>query len=164
MKVRNLAGTDSALYITAPGTKRNYAFLCDYKVTSALRLKTRIQGSTYTLAGPTTGGIALAQDIRLEQGRIAITARYALFDTDDYDNRQYIYENDVWLAYAMPVYAGKGIRNFILLEYTFSRLIRCWLRYSYTRYTDRDEIGTGLDATQGNTRNDIKLQLRIKFH
>jgi hypothetical protein len=163
VNVRNLSALDTNLYSTSAGTKRNYLLACDYTVTRTLRLKTRLQGSRYSFTGRTTQGVALAQDVRLDCGPLTITARYALFDTDDYDNRQYLYENDVWLASAVPMYDGQGIRQMLLLEYTFTRHLRAWARYAHTRYTDRDEIGTGLDAIKGPARNEIKVQLALTF-
>ncbi len=56
--------------------------------------------------------MALIQDVTYALGRISITGRYAMFDTDDYDNRLYAYESiDAWLSFAFPAYYGKGIRN-----------------------------------------------------
>jgi hypothetical protein len=49
----------------------------------------------------------------------ALTGRYAIFDTEDYDNRQYVYERDVWLTYSLPAYEGRGVRNYIVAEYSF---------------------------------------------
>ncbi len=89
--------------------------------------------------------------------------RYALFDTDNYDNRHYVYENDVWLAYSLPAYYGKGVRKYILLAYTLNKQVSIWLRYAHTRYIDRNMIGAGVDAINGNTKNDIKFETRIKF-
>jgi hypothetical protein len=163
VNIRNLSALDTNLYSTSAGTKRNYILACDYAVTRMLRLKTRLQGSCYSLAGSTTHGIAMAQDVRLDRGPLTVTARYALFNTDDYDNRQYLYENDVWLASAVPVYDGQGVRQVLLIEYTFTRHLRAWLRYAHTRYTDRDEIGAGLDAIKGPSRNEIKVQLALTF-
>jgi hypothetical protein len=163
VNVRNLSTLDTNLYNTTVGTKQNYILACDYAVTRTLRLKTRLQGSRYSFTGHTTQGIALAQDVRLDYGPLTVTARYALFETDDYDNRQYLYENDVWLASAVPMYDGQGVRQVLLLEYTFTRHLRTWLRYAHTRYTDRDEIGTGLDTIKGSSRNEIKVQLALIF-
>ena len=89
--------------------------------------------------------------------------RYALFDTDDYDNRQYAYENDVFLAYSMPAYAGIGVRKMIMVEYKLSRHISLWARFANSRYPNEDNIGSGLDAIEGNIKNDVKFQARLTF-
>ena len=146
----------------AQGLKRNV--LANTAITPArgLTLKTRIQYSTYTTGGATTKGLALMQDIQVELGKLRVAARYALFDTDDYDNRQYAYERDAWLSFSLPAYYGVGVRNYVLVSYTVKR-ITLWARFAHTRYTDRKEIGSGADKIAGNTRNDVKFQLRYRF-
>lgn len=162
-KVRNGSNTEANLYQTFQGTKRNYWINVDYPVSDRIKMKTRAQFSTYDFEHASTNGMALLQDISFDLGKFNLTARYAIFDTEDYDNRQYVYERDVWLTYTLPAYEGKGVRNYIVAEYSFTKKITVWLRYAHTRYTDRDEIGSGVDTIQGNERNDIRIQARIKI-
>ena len=162
-KDRNLSIENSAQYKTAEGTKRNYWINCDYGLTPKIKLKTRAQFSTFNFGSTSTSGIALIQDISFDLGKLNLTGRYALFDTDDFDNRQYAFEREVWLAYSLPAYAGKGIRSYILAEYSVSKRLSVWLRYARTRYADRDEIGSGADTIQGDTKTDIRIQVRIRF-
>ena len=119
--------------------------------------------SSYRINGITTHGMTILQDVSVDFGKLSVAARYSLFDTDDYDNRQYVYERDVWLAYTMPALSGTGIRNYILLQYNINHQFTVWLRYAHTRYTDRDEIGSGADTIYGDERNDIKLQMRLRL-
>jgi hypothetical protein len=86
-----------------------------------------------------------------------------LFDTDDFDNRLYVYEKDVWLAFTFPAYSGRGVRHFLLLQYRLSEKIDFWVRWAQTRFTDRDIIGSSGEAILGNTRNDVRFQVRIRF-
>lgn len=161
-KQRNLGG-EGALYQTAPGTKHSLFFNADYAVNSIVQMKTRLQFSDYTLENTTTRGMTMFQDVTLDFGKIKISGRYALFDTDDYDNRQYVYEKDVWLAYSFPAYAGKGVRNYLMIQYDLSKHITCWLRYAHLRLHIEDSIGSGLDLIEGSTRDDIKFQLRLRL-
>ena len=108
-------------------------------------------------------GMALLQDISVDIGKFQLTARYAITDTDDYDNRQYVYENDVWLAYSMPAYSGVGTRKMILAEYKINRFLSIWLRFASTRFPHEEKIGSGLDTIGTNIKNDVKFQLRISF-
>jgi hypothetical protein len=101
------------------------------------------------------------QDITWSIRRFQISARYALFDTDNFDNRQYVYENDVWLAYSLPAYFGTGIRNYVMLEYKLAKHITIWLRYSTMHHADRTESGSGMDLIQSDKINDVKFQLRV---
>ncbi|MBL7870490.1 MAG: helix-hairpin-helix domain-containing protein [Cyclobacteriaceae bacterium] len=161
-KVRNLS-TDTNLYLTAQGVKRNYWINVDYVITNHLSFKTRAQFSSYRFGDSTTGGMVILQDVTWALGKISISGRYALFDTDDYDNRLYVYERDVWLAFSFPAYYGVGIRNYLLLQYSVSKKVDLWFRWAHVRYTDRDIIGSGSEAIDGNTRNDLKLQARIRL-
>jgi hypothetical protein len=160
-KLRNISNDDSPLYLTAIGLKRNFLFSADLAVHSSLRLRTRIQMSSYKYVGKTSTGFAIIQDIRWDVGKWGVIGRYALFDTEDYDNRQYVYENDVWLAFTFPAYEGQGIRNYLLLSYKLSRSVSAWIRFSHVRYIDRETIGSGYDLINTNQRNDIKFQLKI---
>ncbi len=161
-KIRNLAQA-TALYTTLPGVKRNFWASCDFSPTPLIMLKTRIQGSQYDIGEMTTRGVAVVQDVTLRRPRWSVSLRYALFDTDDYENRQYVYEKDVWLATSLPAYEGAGFRNYVLIHYVLSRRTDIWARWSRTRYTDREAIGSGADEIDGNTRNDVKFQVRIRF-
>ena len=161
-KIRNFSD-ETNLYHNSPGVKRNYWINCDYAAPSYFTFKTRIQASTYELAGNTTRGVALIQDVNCAVGRWKIGLRYALFDTDDYDNRLYVFEKNVWLAYSFPAYYGVGIRNYVLVQYKLSDKIDLWWRWSRTHYVDREEIGTGTETIAGNSGNDVKFQVRIRF-
>jgi hypothetical protein len=105
----------------------------------------------------------LLQDVTWSYHKFSVSGRYALFDTDDYDNRLYIYERDVWLAFSFPAYSGVGVRNYVLVQYTVSKKIDLWFRWAHVRYTDRETIGSGSETINGNTRNDLKLQARIRI-
>lgn len=162
-KSRNISSDDTPLYLSENGTKRNYWIACDYAANRVLRLKTRAQFSTYSMGNEFTTGMVLLQDISLNFGKLSLSGRYALFGTEDYDNRQYVFERDVWLAFSMPALSGTGIRSYILIQYDLSKKLTCWIRYANLRYTDREEIGNGADALDSDSRNDIKLQLRYRF-
>lgn len=94
---------------------------------------------------------------------LSSTFRYAIFDTYSYDERIYSYENDVLYGFSVPAYEGKGIRCFLLVNWSPLRNLEIWLRYAQTFYTDRNTIGTGLDQIDGNMKSEIKLQVRFRI-
>ncbi|MEQ1588211.1 MAG: helix-hairpin-helix domain-containing protein [Cyclobacteriaceae bacterium] len=161
-KLRNLP-KEGSVYLTAPGIKRNYWINLDYAATSTLSFKTRAQFNTYELGTSTTQGMVVLQDVTWSYRKITISGRYALIDTDDYDNRLYVYEKDVWLAFTFPAYYGVGIKNYLMLQYAVSKKIDLWLRWGYERYTDRETIGSGGETIEGNTQNDLRFQTRIRI-
>jgi hypothetical protein len=113
--------------------------------------------------GRRSRGMVILNDLVWSAGKFEFAGRHALFDTDNFDNRQYVYERDVWLAYSLPAYDGWGLRNFAIIEYKFNRGVSISAKYSRTYYKDRQEIGSGLQMIRGNTRNDVKLQLVMRF-
>ena len=103
------------------------------------------------------------QDFIADFGKLKLTLRYALFETEDYDNRQYTYENDVWLAYSLPAYNGSGVRKIVILEYKINKHISVWLRYAHMRYRNQEFMGSGIDQIEGNAKNDIKAQVVLRL-
>ncbi len=161
-KQRNLSDP-SHLYLTANGTKRSYWINCDYSATQRLSFRTRAQFSDYQLGKNFTQGMVLLQDVSFDFRKFSITGRFAIFDTDDYDNRIYVYERDAWLSFSFPAYYGKGVRQFLLLQYKLTSKIDIWLRWANTSYLNQEIIGSGGDQINGSSRNDVKFQARIKL-
>ena len=112
-----------------------------------------------------SGGACLATDVHFHPPEIAfkIVGRFAVFNTDDYESRLYIYENDVLYSSSMPAYYGKGSRYYLLVKYSPVVWLDSWLRFSMTVYTDRSTISSGHDEIQGNKLPEIKLQIRLKM-
>ncbi|MFZ6011431.1 MAG: ComEA family DNA-binding protein [Bacteroidota bacterium] len=163
VKTRNTNDVNTNLYHTDKGTKRNYWISVDFGIAQHLRLKTRCQFSTYNINKTFSQGLLLLQDLTFHYKSIELTLRHALFDTDNYDNRHYVYENDVWLAYALPALDGMGIRNYAMIEFKANKHLSFWFRYARTRYTNQTSIGSDVDLIEGNTRNDIKFQTRWRL-
>jgi hypothetical protein len=163
VKARNETSASNNLYHLLDAKKHLYRINLDYGINQALHFKTRAQLSTLDFRGKQTQGFILLQDVTIKTGPLEWTGRYALFDTDDYDNRQYTYEKDVWLACSMPAYYGRGVRQMLLIEYKMNRAVTFWLRYGQTRYVGREEIESSAGTIAGSVQNDMKIQVRISF-
>ncbi|MEO1049537.1 MAG: helix-hairpin-helix domain-containing protein [Bacteroidota bacterium] len=163
VKDRNLSDDPATVRTPETGTKQNFLLNMDYQLNDPISFKTRIQFSRFEINEQITTGEAIIQDVNIKYGKFKLSTRYAIFSTDDFENRQYAYERDVLYAFSVPAYQGQGIRTYLLLQYRLSRKVSLWARYARTRFTDRDEIGSGLDTIDGNTRTDVKLQALIKL-
>lgn len=150
-------------YQTATGIKQNLSANIEYELALRLKLRTRAQFSRYNFNNQASAGMALVQDVVFTIWKFEFATRHALFDTDDFDNRQYVYERDVWLAFSFPAYDGVGSRNYLIMDYKFNQNLSATLRYARTYYKDRNEIGSGSQVIEGNTKNDIKLQFVFRF-
>jgi hypothetical protein len=146
--------------------KQSFRFQISYLVLPSVILKNRFEVLRYKRTGHETGyGYLLYQDvlIRPPEKPYDITFRYAIFDTDTYDERIYAYENDVLYAFSIPAYYYKGSRFYILFKYEITDWLDFWLRYATTWYSNQNTIGNGLDEIQGSRKSEIKAQLRFKF-
>lgn len=160
-KARNTS-EESIQYLIDHGTKTNFWASMSY-AEGILKMRTRIQYSTYQFNGKQSDGIVLLQGLGFEFGKLQVTGHYALFQTEDYDNRQYVYENDVYLVFSLPSYDGTGSRSMLMAQYTLSKQISLYVRYSRSYFSDKEEIGSGLDKINGNTKNDVKFQAVLRF-
>ncbi len=161
-KARNTNQLENT-YVLEEGIKRNLILNADYGINRKLSLRTRIQFSDFDIASSHTQGMTIVQDLNYKYRRFNFSFRHALFDTDDFENRQYVYERDVLYAFSLPAYSGRGLRNYAMVHFKPFRNFDCWIRYARSMYTDRDFIGSGADRIEGNIRSDIKLQTRWIF-
>lgn len=144
----------------------NYRLHFAYKVTKEIQLKSRVEFTRYNIGnGQNEDGLLIYQDISYKKLSfpISFSLRYALFDTDSYNSRIYAYENDVLYAFSIPAFNGRGTRFYITSKYRIKRGVDLWIRFAQTYYTERTSIGSGKDEIEGNTRSEIKAQLRLKF-
>jgi len=163
VKQENIRLTESNLNVITDRIRRNWILSLDYRAEKILQLKTRVQFSTFDRENVQTSGYALIQDINVDLGKWEFSARAALFDTEDFENRQFVFEKDVLYAFSIPAYQDRGVRNYLLVEYKPTRKLTFWGRYAITRLVNRDTIGTALELIEGNTRSEATLQMRIKF-
>ncbi len=90
--------------------------------------------------------------------------RIGLFDTKDFANRIYTYENDVLYSFSIPALSGKGFRYYMQVNYNINRHLEIWARWAQTNYVDRTIISSGsLNEINGNVRNEIKFQIAFKL-
>lgn len=145
-------------------TRRNYLVSADFAPAGRLSLRSRVQFSSYNLQhGERTTGYFVAQDVNLEFKRFRLSTRYAIFDTDDSENRQYVMERDVLYAFSIPSFGGIGTRVYAVLQYSFSRKLDVWLKLAHTHYRYQDKISSGLEEIEGAQRSDVKAQVRYRF-
>lgn len=153
---------DNQLFIL-PGTSRRFIFHFDFKANQYLNLRSKVQWSTYEINKEHTTGIAFFQDANIDFGNLKLSGRFSIFDTEGGDNRQYAYERDVLYAFSIPGLSGKGIRNYLLIQYSPIPKIDFWIKFSRTTFFDRDSIGSGVDQIEGNKITNLKFQTMIKF-
>ena len=162
-KAINVKLDSLSVKVPLSGNKRQLALGITHVPWEGLRINTRWQRTAYRLNQEIDQGWAVAQDVTYQHGRWKTDLRFALFDAEDYDTRQYIYENDLLYTFSIPAYSGRGSRTYWVLRYKLNRHLSFWTKVGRTVYSDRSVIGSSTDAIDGNTRTDVRAQVIVKF-
>jgi len=144
----------------------NYRYNFSYKISKSIKIKSRVELVNYNKQeSPFETGYLIYQDIvyKALSSPFSFAFRYGIFDTDSYNSRIYAYENDVLYSFTIPAYYNRGTRTYLTVRYKIKRGLDVWLRYGLTYYDNVDVISSGLEEIQGNTKSEIKAQLRFKF-
>lgn len=89
--------------------------------------------------------------------------RSTFFHADAYSARLYTQEKDVLYAYSSTLFYNRGMRFYLYASYRLSAKTQLWFRYAQSIYTEQENVGSGLDASIGNRRSDVKLQIRHQW-
>ncbi|KAF0130753.1 MAG: hypothetical protein FD155_1563 [Bacteroidetes bacterium] len=156
----------NAIDFIIPETKNSYRFHINYTVSPSITFKNRAELISYKKGNEENDyGFIIYQDIiyRPENKPFELNFRYAVFDADSYDARLYAYESDVLYAFSIPAFSEKGSRAYLLFKLKAFKNVDFWARVAHTWYDNRSEIGSGLDVIEGNSKTDLKIQVRWKF-
>lgn len=136
------------------------------KITSSLELRSRIDvGFASDEVRGTGRGFILYQDVLYKPigFPLSFTTRFAIFDTDGFRIRYYAYENDLLYTFSVPPYYNKGTRFYINLRYKGIRNMTLEFRYAQTYWSNEETFGSGLEEIQGQTRTEVKAQIKYQF-
>lgn len=161
----NFSENNEVYHRVIPESIHRLRFHFDYKLSESLTLKNRMEWSYFDSERTGgTSGLMLYQDVVWKpNSQWAFYARYAVFDTEDFYTRIYAYENDVLYAFSIPFMMGQGSRYYLMTKYRFSRKLDLWLRWARFDYFGQETVGSGLEMIEGNTRTEVKAQIRWRF-
>ncbi|WP_229311097.1 ComEA family DNA-binding protein [Larkinella soli] len=144
--------------------RKRYALSAEYTPSRRLSFHTRMQWAGFRQVGnvPMTG-LALAQDVTLDLGRISVSGRLAWFDSDAYDSRLYLYERDVPSTFSIPAYTDRGLRHYVLVRWKTGPRLDLWLRWGRTDYFNRETVGSDLDQLPTSHKTEARLQAQWRF-
>lgn len=164
-KDRNLPddGQRQLTYQLAALNKVNGIFSVEYQATKNFYLRSRVLFSRVNFNQERSNGLMIFQDVRFQHSNWRLTGRIAIFDTDNYDNRLYAFENNVLWAFSLPAFSGQGMRYYLLAQFNPTPRITLYLRFARTIFTDREEISSGLQTIDGNTQTETNFLLKYNL-
>ena len=131
-----------------------------YKV-GQWKMKTQADGNLVYVNSELSYGWSVLQDVeyRFAEVPIVLQLRAQAFDARKWDNRVYIYENDVLYAYAIPFVYGMGGRLWLNARYKINNTFSVYLRVSETIY----QQAWAMEHNKKYTRTDVHALLRVKL-
>ncbi|MEW6195066.1 MAG: helix-hairpin-helix domain-containing protein [Bacteroidota bacterium] len=137
-----------------------------YKPSKNIWMKTRIE---YVNLSPTNeqsreDGLLVSQDIKYSLfSKLVLYGRLTLFQSDSYNSRLYVYENDLVGVMSNPALYGEGTRWYCMAKYSSDFGLGLSVKYSETYKPNEKTLGSGDSEIQGNLDNRISLQLDFSF-
>ena len=131
-----------------------------YKV-GQWKMKTQADGNLVYVNSELSYGWSVLQDVeyRFAKVPIVLQLRAQAFDARKWDNRVYIYENDVLYAYVIPFVYGMGGRLWLNARYKINDTFSVYLRVSETIY----QQAWAIEHNKKSTRTDVHALLRVKL-
>ena len=148
-KMKNSVDDHVFSYYPVFYTKHSLNFQLTYGITESLTFSDKAAYSHYFNDDGINGrGYLLCHDIVYKPPNrpFAITFRYALFSSDDYNSRVSVYENDVLGAFSIPSLSGAGQRAYLLGKLKLFNSLNIYSR-------------VGLTVSDGEAKTDLKVEV-----
>ncbi len=135
------------------------------RFTDSVQLRTQLDRvDAGSRSGSRETGMALSQAIRWQiSNSLQLDINQALFDTDDFTSRIYLFETDLTNSMASRMVFGQGRQSAIVIRYRPAGWLLAEVKYGRLYYLDRPAIGTGPDQTSGPARSYAGMQLRLQY-
>lgn len=125
------------------------------------KMKTQLDGNLVHSKNGLTYGWSLFQDVEYRFANVPIVLQFRAqaYDARAWDNRVYIYENDVLYAYSIPFVYGFGGRFWLNARYKINDTFSVYLRVSETI----NQSQWAILHDKKSTRTDIHALVRVKL-
>ena len=148
-KMKNSMDDHSYSYYPIFYTKRSVQFLFSYTLYDDWIFGNKASYSHYFNDDcEDSRGYFICQDVAFKPADkpYSLTLRYALFDSDDYNSRVSMYENDVLGAFSIPSLYGHGSRLYLLGKVKLFGCLSLYSRLGFTFFQDE-------------TKTDLKFEM-----
>ncbi|MFN4083530.1 MAG: ComEA family DNA-binding protein [Bacteroidia bacterium] len=165
-KKRNAVAEESFFRIN-DRNRQMIRFHAQSAISKQLVLKTRIEKSFFaeTNQKSFSEGLLFFIDgtLKTENYKWQLSNRLAWFDIGSYDARIYAVESDVLYQFAIPMFQNQGWRYYAVLNYQPSKKLEFWVKYGQWVYANINRISSGNEQIDGNTLQEIRFQMMVRF-
>lgn len=159
------SSNESIIDYPEPITLQRLRLHYNFKISKEWEIRDRAEYSFFKKNNATSRGFLMYQDVIYKPiaKPYSFNARYCIFDINSYDARIYTYENEILYEFYIPFFANRGTRFYVNSRYRIGRNYTFEFRIGRTYLQNADGFGSGNDYISGNTRTEIKTQLKIRF-
>jgi hypothetical protein len=161
--VNHKTNSTKLTYDLSQTSKHSFGLRGSWENNAHISVQSRIQYSRYQRSDISSSGTIASNQVSYNAKTMRITLGMAHFNTDDFENRQYIYEKDLPHGLSIQFFYGVGTRWFCLVQLRFVQNLDFWFKIAQTTRHDSTQQGSGLDTTLGPRRTDMSMQIRYKL-
>lgn len=147
--------------------RQTYQLMFCYTLSERIILKSRLIHCQVFLEQNKSGnsGNIFSQEISYthSNNKLNCVLSLAIFDTDNYDSRIYVYEKNVLYSFTIPSFSGSGIRSYFLVKLKILRKLDSWFRVSKTLYLRKEKSTNTEEYFSNEQKMGVSLQLRLKI-
>jgi hypothetical protein len=137
-----------------------------YNFMQFLQLKSEISGicNRNPQKKETRFGLLAYQDVGVNLAKTGFDfkLRFALFDTDTYDERLYAYENDLSFTFNISSYYYRGCKNYFIIRWK-SKRFEIQGKISRTLFLNKHQISSGLELIDAPHKTEVKVQIILRL-
>jgi len=159
--------TDSFRFAT-PGLTRTsrWRFAGEHQLANGVQIRMRweLVRILDELSEQRNGNLWYAEfRIPLPRPRVRLDLRLQYFETDGYTARIYAAEREVLFHQSAPAYFGRGWKTYLMLQYSWKKQLKFWLRAARTVTPGVAAIGSGQDEIAGGSKTELRFQVQWLF-
>lgn len=162
---KNRTGQESSTVSVLPYQREHLRLQVCYSPHPDFLLRTSADGIFYREKPDRKQGWMVAQSVGWKPRGFPFQADLyiAWFQTDNSLIRISSYERNILYAFNKPSFYGKGVRMAFSFRWEIVNRLLLSAKWGYTRYTDRERIGTGTEEIEGPSKMDLNVLLSWKF-
>jgi len=109
-------------------------------------------------------GVLAYQDVGVNILKIGLDLkfRFAIFDTDTYDERLYAYENDLSYTFTINSYYYRGCKTYFIVKWKY-KWFEIQGKISRILFFNKNQISSGLELIDAPHKTEVKLQMLFKL-
>ena len=117
----------------------------------------------HALNGQLSDGWMVSENVALKSRVVRAALMAAYFNTDSYDSRLYVHEQQLAHNFSSLALFGRGLRLSMVVRTKLSTSMQLQAKLGFTKYFDRSEIGSGLQQIDASHMTNLDLQARWRF-